>query len=175
VVLKPYGSWPSPISAQIVAAQGLRLGSVAVDGADVYWVEGRPVEGGRNVLVRRSADGRISDVTPAGFNVRTRVHEYGGGAYVVGDGEIYFSNFSDQRIYRGDGSGGAITPAGKWFYADLTFDVPRRRLICVREDHSEAGREPVTTLVSIPLDGREHAGRRDRVGLRLLLDAATQS
>jgi dipeptidyl aminopeptidase/acylaminoacyl peptidase len=174
VVLKPYGSWPSPISAQIVAAQGLRLGSVAVDGADVYWVEGRPVEGGRNVLVRRSADGRISDVTPAGFNVRTRVHEYGGGAYVVGDGEIYFSNFSDQRIYRivlslDAGSKEqdpaytvtppyAVTPQGGWFYADAVLDARRRRLIGVREDHSEAGREPVTTLVRIPLDGREHAG-----------------
>jgi dipeptidyl aminopeptidase/acylaminoacyl peptidase len=168
VVLKPYGSWPSPISAQIVAAQGLRLGSVAVDGGDVYWVEGRPVEGGRNVLVRRSADGRISDVTPAGFNVRTRVHEYGGGAYVIGDGEIYFSNFSDQRIYRIHSSlnagskeqdpAYAVTPKGEWFYADAVFDSRRQRLICVREDHSQAGREPVTTLVSIPLDGREHAG-----------------
>src|SRR5262245_38830253 len=95
-VVKPYGTWPSPISAQTVAAEGLRLGSVAVDGDDVYWVEGRASEGGRNVLVRRSADGRVADVTPAGFNVRTRVHEYGGGAFVVASGEIYFSNFSDQ-------------------------------------------------------------------------------
>src|SRR4030095_1377601 len=102
---KPYCSWPSPLSAQIVATQGLRLGSVAVDGDDIYWIEGRAHEAGRNVLVRRSADGRIADVTPPGLNVRTRVHEYGGGAYVVADGEIFFSNFSDQRIYRIDASG----------------------------------------------------------------------
>src|SRR6185369_8764539 len=92
-VQKPYGTWPSPVTATVVAAQGLRLGSVAVDGDDVYWLEGRPAEGGRTVLVRRSPDGHIADVTPPPFYVRTRVHEYGGGAYVVDRGEIYFSNF----------------------------------------------------------------------------------
>jgi hypothetical protein len=97
-VEKPYGTWPSRITAQLVAAQGLRLGAVALDGGDVYWLEGRPAEGGRNVLVRRHASGRIADATPAGFNVRTRVHEYGGAPYVVAEGEIFFSNFSDQRI-----------------------------------------------------------------------------
>ncbi|HEY1306977.1 MAG TPA: prolyl oligopeptidase family serine peptidase [Vicinamibacterales bacterium] len=169
-MVKPYGSWPSPISAQIVAAQGLRLGSVAVDRDDVYWVEGRPNEGGRNVLVRRRAHGSTIDLTPPGFNVRTRVHEYGGGAYVVVNGEVFFSNFADQRIYRmAVASGGladalaeadpdAVTPPGKWFYADPTFDSHRRRLICVREDHTQPDREAVTTLVSIPVDGPEHAG-----------------
>ena len=150
-MIKTYGSWSSPLSAQIVAIQGLRLGSVAVDGGDIYWVEGRASEAGRNVLVKRSADGRIADVTPPGFNVRTRVHEYGGGAYVVADGEIFFSNFSDQRIYRSLASTDAITPPGKWFYADAAFDAQRRRLICVREDHSQPDREAVTTLVSIPI------------------------
>jgi len=165
-VIKPYGTWPSPLSAQIVATQGLRLGSVAVDGDDIYWVEGRASEAGRNVLVRRTADGRISDVTPPGFNVRTRVHEYGGGAYVVANGEVLFSNFSDQRVYRSVTStdGGSkdppypVTPQGKWFYADATLDVRRRRLMCVREDHSQPDREAVTTLVSIPIDGPEHPG-----------------
>src|SRR4051812_4096780 len=96
----PYGTWPSPLTAELVAAQGLRLGSVAIDGDDVYWLEGRPGEGGRSVLVRRQADGTTADVTPPEFNVRTRVHEYGGGAYIVGNREVYFSNFADQRIYR---------------------------------------------------------------------------
>ena len=177
---KAYGTWPSTITAQVVASQGLRLGSVAVDGDDIYWLEGRPSEGGRNVLVRRSADGRRTDLTPPGFNVRTRVHEYGGGAYLVSSAEIYFSNFGDQRIYR-IGAGGstpldvargalsdsrraeqgppyAVTPSGDWFYADATYDARRRRLICVREDHTHADREPVTTLVSIPLDGPPTAG-----------------
>ncbi len=152
----PYGTWPSPISASTVAAQGLRLGAVAVDGDDVYWIEGRPHEGGRNVLVRRRGDGSTNDVVPAGFNVRSRVHEYGGGAYVVARDSIYFSNFADQRVYRisidGSGDPASITPEGKWFYADYALDPVRNRLVCVREDHSGDG-EAVTTLVSLPLDG----------------------
>ena len=158
---KPYGTWPSLITAQTVASQGLRLSHVSVDGADVYWVEGRPDEGGRNVLVRRGADGRVSDLTPHRFNVRTRVHEYGGGSYLVSEGTVYFSNFSDQRLYRVGRSGGdpiAITPSGQWFYADATLDKRRQRLICVREDHTDPNREPISTLVSIPLGGDESAG-----------------
>jgi hypothetical protein len=136
---KSYGTWPSPISAEAVAAQGIRLGSVMVDGDDLYWLERRPNEGGRSVLVRRSADGRMVDLTPRGFNVRTRVHEYGGGAYIVAGGKAYFSNFQDQRLYAGSiehdpayAATRPITPAGDWFYADFTFDVKRNRLICVR-------------------------------------------
>jgi hypothetical protein len=164
-VQRAYGTWPSDISAEAVATQGLRMGGVAVDGDDVYWLEGRPTDGGRNVLVRATADGGRSEVTPPGFNVRTRVREYGGGAFVLGNRAVYFSNFADQRIYRvglaADGAAGvprAITPAGHWFYADAAFDAGRQRLICVREDHGGARREPETTLVSIPLDGTESAG-----------------
>ena len=166
-VVKPYGTWPSPISAHVVAAQGLRLGSVAVAGDEVYWIEGRPNEGGRNRLVCRRPGGEIVDVTPPDINVRTRVHEYGGGAYVVANGEVFFSNFSDQRIYRIKATGsadsrerdaGPVTPPGNWFYADATFDSRRRRLICVREDHTAADREPTTTLVSIPVNGPETSG-----------------
>ena len=168
---KPYGTWPSPISAEAVATQGVRLGSVAVDGDDVYWLERRPNEGGRSVLERRRVDGRHEELTPQGFNVRTRVHEYGGGAYIVAGGQIYFSNFSDQRVYRGGLSAGskeqdpayAVTPANDCFYADFNYDSTRNRLIAVREDHgpAQAGhykREPETTLVSIPLTGGESAG-----------------
>jgi dipeptidyl aminopeptidase/acylaminoacyl peptidase len=155
---RPYGTWPSPISAEHVASRSVRLGAVAVDGDDVYWIEGRPQEGGRNVLVRRRRDGSTADVVPEGFNVRSRVHEYGGGAYVVDRGNVYFSNFADQRIYRvALGNGDArppvpITPEGKWFYADYAIDRRRDRLLCVREQHSSAG-EAVNTLVSIPLSG----------------------
>jgi dipeptidyl aminopeptidase/acylaminoacyl peptidase len=158
----PYGTWASPILATTVAEQGLRLGFVALDGADVYWLEGRPTEGGRNVLVRRSADGTIADVTPRDHNVRTRVHEYGGGAFAVSDGVVYYSNFVDQRLYRIDAASTRtpepITPEGQWFYADATIDAPRRRLICVREDHTRSGREPRTTLVTVPLNGAPDAG-----------------
>ena len=163
-VQKAFGTWPSPITAKAVAAQGIRLSEVAIDGDDVYWIEGRPQEGGRNALVRHRADGRVEDVTPPGFNVRTRVHEYGGGAYVVSSGIVYASNFADQRIYRIDVNGShepaiPITPPGQWFYADATLDRARRRLIAVREDHSDPNREPVTTLVSIPLDGEASSGQ----------------
>jgi dipeptidyl aminopeptidase/acylaminoacyl peptidase len=141
-VRTPFGTWPSPLAAAAVASQGLRLGAVAVDGGDVYWLEGRPAEGGRNVIVRRRPDGTTSDVVPPGFNVRTRVHEYGGGAYVVSDGEIYFSNFADQRIYHVGRSAPAptpVTPAAECFYADFVVDASRRRLIAVREDHTGEG------------------------------------
>ena len=145
-----------------MASLGLRLSQVAVDGDEVYWIEGRPHEGGRNVLVCRRADGQFVDVTPPAFNVRTRVHEYGGGAYLVSDGTVYFSNFADQRIYRIDPSRTAepvaITPTGERFYADATFDERRGRLICVREDHTDATREAINTLVGIPLDETESAG-----------------
>jgi dipeptidyl aminopeptidase/acylaminoacyl peptidase len=158
--IRPYGTWRSPISAAIVAAQGVRLGAVAVDGDDIYWIEGRPHESGRNVLVRRRPDGSTEDVIPPGFNVRSRVHEYGGGAYVVSGGIVYFSNFTDQRVYRmaaGDASPIPVTPDGKCYYADYTIDPVRARLLCVREDHSGDG-EADTTLVSVPLTGRLHAG-----------------
>lgn len=150
-MIRPYGTWPSPISAAVVASQGLRLGAVSVDEGDIYWIEGRPQESGRNVLVRRSADGAIADVTPPGFNVRTRVHEYGGRASAVHGGTVYFSNFADQRLYEQSASDvRAITPEGSWFYADPIVDAARQRIICVREDHTGGG-EPVNTIVGIPL------------------------
>jgi dipeptidyl aminopeptidase/acylaminoacyl peptidase len=155
-VQKPYGTWPSPLTAAALASQGLRLGGVAVDGGAIYWLEGRPSEGGRTVLVRRAADGTIADVTPEPFNVRTRVHEYGGGAFVADRGEIYFSNFADQRIYRAGGD--PLTPAGACFYADAIVDRRHRRLICVREDHSNPSAEPINTLVGIPLRGGPDPG-----------------
>jgi dipeptidyl aminopeptidase/acylaminoacyl peptidase len=157
----PYGTWVSPVTAQVVSAGAVRLSAVTVDGGDVYWLEGRPDEGGRGVVVRRTADGRISDVTPPGTNVRSRVNEYGGAAYAVADGTLYFSEYADGRLYRlAPGSGlQPLTPPGEWCYADYAIDVPRRRLVCVREDHTPPGREPATTLVNLPLDGPPDAGQ----------------
>jgi dipeptidyl aminopeptidase/acylaminoacyl peptidase len=141
------------------------LSTVSLDGDDLYWLEGRPEEGGRNVLVR-AAGTTVEDVTPTGTNVRTRVHEYGGAPYLVHRGITYYVEFSDQRVYRlGRGAlsqGGPpergphglpepITPAGNWCYADVVMDAARRRLIGVREDRSVAGTEPVNTLVTISL------------------------
>jgi len=147
--IAPHGSWPSPLTAARVTAGGLRLDHLQLDGDDVYWVEGRASEGGRYVIVKRAPSGAIADVTPPEFNVRTRVHEYGGAAYTVDRGTIYFSNFTDQRIYR-QAAGQAPAPitAEGCFYADCRVDVKRNRLIGVREDHSQPG-EPVNTIVAI--------------------------
>ena len=152
----PYGSWESPITTDLLVGGTIRLYQPWVDGDSIYWVEGRPSEGGRNVIVRL-ADGLQEDVTPAGFNVRTRVHEYGGGDYTVRDGIVYFSNFADQRLYRQPlgGMPKAITPAAALRYADMLVDPARNRLICVREDHRPDGREAINTLVALPLDGGE--------------------
>ncbi len=114
--ISPYGSWTSPITADLIVAGTIGLGGIVLDGEDVYWIEGRPAEAGRNVIVRRTPDGEITDVTPSPFNVRTRVHEYGGGAFTVKDGTIYFSNFADQRLYQqtSDSEPQPLTPAGDW-------------------------------------------------------------
>ncbi len=153
----PFGSWKSPITADLIVSATIGLGQIALDGDDVYWIETRPQEGGRNVVVRCTSDGQRSDVTPAPLSARTRVHEYGGGDFVVSDGSVYFSNFADQRLYRQ--SFGAppqpITPESSCRYADAVVDARRRRLICVREDHTSGAHEPTNTLVGVDLqDGR---------------------
>ena len=156
---KPFGSWPSPLTAAAVASQTLRFGGVALDADAVYWSEGRPAEGGRNVVVRRRGDGTVEDAIPPGFNARTLVHEYGGGAFAVSRGDLYFSNFDDQRIYRIQRSTAApvpMTPTSACCYADFAIDRGRGRLIAVRQEHTISA-EPANTLVSIPFD-RETTG-----------------
>lgn len=154
---KPYGSWKSPITSDLIVAGSIGLGAIQLDSDDLYWIEMRPAEKGRYVVVRHTPDGQISDVTPAPFNVRTRVHEYGGGAYLVNDGTIYFSNFADQQLYRHHiGSPPqAITTAAELRYADGVLDRRRNRLICVREDHSTGSPEPVNTIASVNPDNGE--------------------
>jgi dipeptidyl aminopeptidase/acylaminoacyl peptidase len=151
----PYGSWKSPITSDLIVAGTIGLGEIAVDGEDLYWIESRPSEGGRNVIVRRSPDGAIADVTPRGFNARTTVHEYGGGAYLVDDGTVYCSNFADQRLYRqvpGDAPV-PITSAAQMRYADGVIDRRRNLIYCVRQDHSAGGRDAINTLAKINFDG----------------------
>jgi dipeptidyl aminopeptidase/acylaminoacyl peptidase len=149
-MVAPYGSWKSPITSDLIVAGTIGLGEIRLDGTTVYWSELRPTEGGRNVIVRRDETGHVEDVTPAPLNVRSRVHEYGGGAYFIHQGILYFSNFADQRLYR-QAIGQKpvpITPEAALRYADGCFDAHRHRIICVREDHRGAG-EAVNTLVSI--------------------------
>lgn len=148
--IAPYGSWKSPITSDLIVAGTIGLGQIQLNGAEVYWTEQRPTEGGRNLVRRRSSEGQITDLTPLPFNVRTRVHEYGGGSFTVADGVVYFSNFADQRLYR-QAPGQepeAITPEAPWRYADTVVDPSRQRLLCVREDHSLGG-EPINTIVAI--------------------------
>jgi hypothetical protein len=152
----PYGSWKSPITAELIASGTIAVGQIALAGDDVYWIETCPAEGGRNVIVRWTADGGPHDLTPPPFNAPTRVHEYGGGAFVVSGRTVYCVNFSDQRIYRqqGEEAPQAITVNGGRRYADGVLDLLRNRLICVREDHSMAGREPDNCLAAVLLDGQ---------------------
>ena len=125
-----------------------------LDGDDVYWIERRSQEGGRKVIIRRSPDGRVTDVTPPPLNARTRVHEYGGGDYAVSDGTIVFANFTDQRLYvqRVGSPPRPLTPAASLRYADGQIDRRRNLLFCVCEDHTGHG-EAINTLVSIDLQG----------------------
>ena len=155
----PYGSWQSPVTADLIVAGATTLGQIALDGDDVYWVEMRPRESGRNVIVRRTPNGQIADVTPAPFNVRTRVHEYGGGAFTVENGAVYFTNFDDQRLYRQrrDGAPEPVTPPGDKRYADMVVDTRRGRIICVHEDHETSSAEPMNMLASIPTSGGTEA------------------
>jgi dipeptidyl aminopeptidase/acylaminoacyl peptidase len=161
MITAPYGSWQSPITGAAVTAAKTNLDSVVLDGLDTYWLESRPQEKGRMVIMRQDGQGAISQVTPAGFNVRNRVHEYGGGAYAVWQGEIYFCNDADQYIYRQSGSDISLaspaSPGGfpHRRYADLVIDAHRRRLICVIEDHPQPGLAVVNSIASISLDHPE--------------------
>jgi dipeptidyl aminopeptidase/acylaminoacyl peptidase len=160
-----YGSWASPITSDLIVASSIGLGDILVDGSDIYWIESRPQEQGRSVVVRFSSDGQPADVTPAmpadgqgAFNVRSRVHEYGGGAYLVSDGVVYFCNDADQGLYRQERAG-ALVPitesAGKsrgLRYADGVMDRSCERMIWVCEDHTTGAAQPVNTLVDIALD-----------------------
>src|SRR5712691_7189509 len=129
----PYGSWKSPITSDLIVSEVVGLSQPTIDGKDIYWVEMRPFEGGRSVIVQRGSAGFNGDVTPARFNARTRVHEYGGGDYVVRDGLVYFANFADQRLYAqsGDAAPRPVTALREMRYADCVIDHRRKRLICV--------------------------------------------
>ncbi len=149
--IAPYGSWKSPVTSELIISEIVGLGQTALDGRDVYWIEMRPAEGGRSVIVRRTAEGKIEDITPRPFNARTRVHEYGGGDFAVSEGSVFFSNFADQRLYRQDPGAEPrpMTEGTDRRYADMVIDRRRRRLICVGEDHSRTGREAVNCIISL--------------------------
>jgi dipeptidyl aminopeptidase/acylaminoacyl peptidase len=165
MVTSPYGSWTSPITSDLVVAEAIRLDQVALDGNAIYWTESQPQKQGRCFVYRVAQGGEPEAVTPDdgnAYNVRTRVHEYGGGAFAVQDGTVYFSNFADQRLYRqeaGQDTGQSprpittmAAPAGALRYADGVIDRRRGRLICVHEDHTHQG-QAINTLASVDLSG----------------------
>ena len=149
----PYGSWKSPITSDLIVSESISITGIAIDGDDVYWIEMRPSDNARNVVVRRTPDGKTQDVTPSPFDVRTTVHEYGGGSLAVGDGVLYFSNFDDQRLYRQrlGAEPTPLTPVADMRYADGVLDMRRNQMYCVREDHTSPWQEAVNTIVSIDL------------------------
>jgi dipeptidyl aminopeptidase/acylaminoacyl peptidase len=146
----PYGTWRSPLRASDLASSSISLNYLQVVNGTPYWVESRPADGGRNVLVTNGpGDGTLRELTPAGFSTRTRVHEYGGKPFAIGRGVIYFSNFPDQRVYahRSDQAPVALTPEG-YRYADYELSKSGEQLLCVREDHTGSG-EPRNAIVAL--------------------------
>ena len=160
-----YGSWKSPITSDLIVAQSIALSETRLDGDTYCWLEGRPQEQGRLVVVGMDTPGgEPEDLTPKLYNARTRVHEYGGASWTVVDGVVYFSNFADGRLYskrKGRSRPAALTPQPaapdrQWRFADGVIDRARNRWIGVREDHTGGG-EPVNTIVAVDLarPGRE--------------------
>ena len=159
----PYGSWQSPITSDLIVAQSIGLNDIRLDGRNVFWLEGRPQEQGRFVIVRAGTKGN-EDLVPKPMNARTRVHEYGGGAWTVDYGVTYFSNFADGRLYRRSDAKPKPepltpvprTPGRQWRFADGVIDRKRQRWIGVREDHTGEG-EARNTIVAVDLrkPGRE--------------------
>jgi hypothetical protein len=154
-----FGSWNSPIVADTVSAESVSLSAPQIDGDNVYWIEGRPREKGRNVVVVCAVDGTIKDVTPPPFDAQSQVYGYGGGAYSVHDGVLYFVNFvprpgSDNQIYR-QAPGGAptkITSNPESLFADLCVDASRNRLIAIREERPNGdGINAINTLVAVDI------------------------
>jgi dipeptidyl aminopeptidase/acylaminoacyl peptidase len=153
--IKPYGTWKSPVTSDLIASAGIRFGDTQIDGEDIYWIETRPGQGGRNTIIRRASDGGQTEIISTPYNARSRVHEYGGGAILADRGAVYFSNDEDRQIYRviPGKAPEKLSNEENMRYADFVPDHPRKRLILVREDHSRAGKEPVNTLAVLPLDG----------------------
>jgi dipeptidyl aminopeptidase/acylaminoacyl peptidase len=168
------GSWDSPISAELVVAQGIRLFQPQLAGDRTYWLESRPRESGRTALVCRHPDGRREDVVPEPFSVRSRVHEYGGGAYLATDERVLFVENSDQQIYevQPGSTPERLTAAARRRHADLQWDAARERIVCVCEAHGADG-EPQNFLAAVGPEGDATAlasGRDFYSGPRMAAD-----
>jgi hypothetical protein len=157
--ISSFGSWTSPITAGVAVAETGSLSEPRIDGDNIYWIEGRPLEKGRNIVVARAADGTIRDVTPSPFSVRSQVYSYGGGAYAVSNNVMYFVNFADNQIYQ-QVAGGVptkITSRANCLFADICVDAARNRLIAIKEERPNGDViKAIHTLVAIDIaTGRE--------------------
>ena len=138
----PFGSWKSPITSDLIVADTVGISSPTWHRGELLWIESRPQESGRNVLVRRGNDGSERDINPAPFNIRTRVHEYGGSAWLLHNGTVFFSNFSDQHLYRqglDEATPTQLTHDDGLRFANGCVDEDRNRIVCVIEDHRGEG------------------------------------
>jgi dipeptidyl aminopeptidase/acylaminoacyl peptidase len=180
----PYGAWPSPITTEMPATSSIALGEATLDDGIAYWLEMRPAEGGRSVVVKGDPHSSPADVTPEGFNARSMVHEYGGGSFTVQHGTVFFSNLEDARLYRQDDGEApvAITPDtdAAHRYADGVVTADGRWWIGVRERHDlgPSMLDVVNELVAIPTDGGAEphviaAGRDFYASPRISPDGAT--
>jgi dipeptidyl aminopeptidase/acylaminoacyl peptidase len=158
--IAPYGSWKSPITSEAITASSIRLEDVVIEGDTIYWSEQHPNEKGRYAIERWTKGGKIEELLPAPWSARTRVHEYGGSAFTVVDGTVYFVNDADQRVYQlvVEGDNIPLTPAADIRHADFTYDAALDRLIAVREDHTTGTKEAVNSIGWIPLDGSQSGG-----------------
>ena len=163
--VRPYGEWPSPVTAESLVAGAAGISEVIADPVQpwlLWWAESRPDEGGRTAVMRCDLDGgQTEEVTGEGANVRTRVHEYGGGSWWPHDGSLYYVEFADQRLRRLDAPGAEprlLTAAppepGAWRYADGRVTPDGRWCVCVRERHA-TGMEPANELVAVATDGSQ--------------------
>lgn len=155
-----YGNWPSPVTADMLTKQSTKISEPQACGQDVFWLESRPAEQGRNALVHLSPTGLRADILPSPHSVRTRAHEYGGAPYLVTPDIIFCVLDADQRIYtinRTTQELNALSPAGNYRYADFCWDQKRKRLVCIREDHSLADHaakiEERSEIIAIDLNG----------------------
>jgi len=152
--IAPYGSWKSPITPELLSTRYNYIDQMIADGSAIYWTEVRPSEKGRFALMSKRDNEEPVEMLGPKFNFRTAVHEYGGGAFAAKDNLIFFSNFSDGKIYFFDGSDAKpVTEAGDFRYADLLYDSASRRLICIREDHSQD--DVINSIISIDIDTGE--------------------
>jgi dipeptidyl aminopeptidase/acylaminoacyl peptidase len=144
----PFGRWPSPLNADGAAAGKVSLSEVCSDGTAVYWLESRPLEGGRVVFVRGEA-GALVDLSPPGVSIRSQVHEYGGGACRLvpghGSGAFAYVDAADQRVWLSEGEpGGSVVPLSppppegeRWAHGGLGASADGDWVVAVRERHDE--------------------------------------